>query len=286
MTSALRPSWKTIAERVSQSQRIYLCFDLDGTLASIRRRPTLVTLAATTRRRLVQLRRHSRVRLMFVSGRGLADLKRVVGLKGVYYVGNHGLEIEGPDFSYVPASARRSRTRLLRLAAYLVCHLPPIPGAWMEEKGLTLSFHLREVRSTDRPALTRALWRLLNAAIKQGWVQLTRGRLVWEVRPAVDWDKGQAVRWLYQRLNDRNAKSPLIFYAGDDVTDEAAFRAVNQLRGISILAGRNRLMQHTAAAYRLRGPADVQVWLREILSALDKRRGKQKTQLVVTGGAA
>jgi hypothetical protein len=85
-----------------------LC-DVDGTLAPIVARPEDARLLDGADDVLVALR--DRVRLLgFVSGRGLADVERLVGLGGCAYAGNHGMELH-------------------------------LPGERLEEKGATLSVH-------------------------------------------------------------------------------------------------------------------------------------------------
>ena len=47
--------------------------------------------------------------------------------------------------------------------------------------------------------------------------------MVVDVRPAVEWNKGHAVRWLLERYSSAAA---LPIYIGDDTTDEDAFAAL------------------------------------------------------------
>ncbi len=71
-----------------------LC-DVDGTLAPIVARPEDARLLDGAREVLEALR--GRVRMLgFVSGRGLADVERLVGLDGCAYAGNHGMELHLP----------------------------------------------------------------------------------------------------------------------------------------------------------------------------------------------
>ena len=81
-----------------------------------------------------------------ISGRALEDIRRRVGIAGITYGGNHGLEVEGPEGTLrypVPEGARRALDDVRRS---LERDLSAIPGAFLEEKGMTLTVHLRRVR--------------------------------------------------------------------------------------------------------------------------------------------
>ncbi len=89
------------------------------------------------------------------------------------------------------------------------------------------------------------------------------GKKVFELRPAMDWDKGRAVLWLLETLGlDRPDVVPL--YIGDDVTDEDAFRALVEL-GIGIIVA--EIPRPTAARYALQDVHEVRALL-ERLAAL------------------
>jgi trehalose 6-phosphate phosphatase len=79
--------------RAQPSDSAVLC-DVDGTLAPIVPRYEDARLDGA-RELLLELR--GRVRLLgFVSGRGLADLERMVGIDGCAHAGNHGMELRAP----------------------------------------------------------------------------------------------------------------------------------------------------------------------------------------------
>ena len=85
-----------------------------------------------------------------------------------------------------------------------------------------------------------------------GRLKLTEGKKVFEIRPAVAWDKGKAVLCLMDRLDPQGRATPV--YLGDDRTDEDAFRALAG-RGLTVCIGGRR---PTAAQYRL--PDVAAVW--------------------------
>ena len=91
----------------------------------------------------------------------------------------------------------------------------------MERKPLSLTFHFRRV--DDEAAARAYLTRVADAAETAGLVPRW-GRMVLEIRPPVDADKGTAVRALVTRAGVSRA-----LYAGDDTTDVDAFRGLDEL---------------------------------------------------------
>jgi trehalose 6-phosphate phosphatase len=91
-------------------------------------------------------------------------------------------------------------------------------GRKVEDKGLTLSYHFREAR--DEAEARAELEEIARRATAEGLVPRW-GRKVLEIRPAVEADKGTAVRALIREAGARRA-----LYAGDDTTDLDAFAAL------------------------------------------------------------
>lgn len=250
-----------------------MLLDYDGTLVPIAPTPAKATLPPATRRLLWHLARAPDLRLGLISGRSLSDLKRMVRLPRLIYAGNHGLELQGRGLSFTHPRIRTIRPVMRRLARQLEEALQDVPGAWVERKGATLSVHWRAVSS--RPAqrrLHRAVARATLALRLRRQIRLTRGKRVIEIRPAVNWDKGQIIRWLLRRTGGGGAQERLLYF-GDDQTDEDAFQAVRQLHGEPIAVGRPK--RSTAAAYWLRGPGELRRWLEQfarLTPRITKRR--------------
>ena len=198
-----------------------LC-DVDGTLAPIVARPEDARLLDGAREVLEELR--ARVGLLgFVSGRGLADLERLVGLDGCAYAGNHGMELHLPGER--PRLADGVAAHVPAIAAFAATWPPErlaVGGLRMEEKGATLSVHARGAPDPDAAALL--LREVAREAAEHGLVT-TSGREVLEVRPPVRVDKGTAVTELLAGAGARAA-----LYVGDDRTDADAWRALRALR--------------------------------------------------------
>lgn len=195
----------TLAALAATPARAAILLDVDGTLAPIVARPTDATVPAPTReilRRLVA--RYGLVACL--SGRPSDDAARVVGVEGIRYVGEHGLELH-PE-----ASAWAARLGDFADAA----PWPAEPG-----KRLSLSFHFRT--ADDRPAAEATLARIAERAEAEG-LRARWGRSVLEIRPPLAADKGTAVRHVLAESGLTRA-----LYAGDDSTDVDGFRGLDGL---------------------------------------------------------
>ena len=93
--------WPRVTLQIRDARHILLLTDFDGTLTPIVERPELANLTENTRLVLEALARRYEFRVGVISGRALADLKDKVGIPGIIYAGNHGLEIEGPEITFV-----------------------------------------------------------------------------------------------------------------------------------------------------------------------------------------
>jgi trehalose 6-phosphate phosphatase len=209
------------ADAWSRTGRLVLLLDFDGTLAPIVERPELAAMPEATRDGLSRLMARPGVEVAVVSGRGLADVRERAAIPGIAYAGNHGMEIHGPGVDRIHPEAAAARPVLERAAAALGAALHGIPGAFVEDKVLTLSVHHR-LTPRDRVAEVHALVRKVVEPLPG--VHLTEGKEVLEVRPNVDWNKGKAVLFLLEQM--RPPTGTPVLYFGDDRTDEDAFRAL------------------------------------------------------------
>lgn len=211
-----------LAPFTSEPDELALLLDLDGTLAPIVPDPDAVAIPGTIRRSLERLT--SRIGLVaFISGRSLADLRRIVAMDGVLYSGNHGTEIVGIDGR--PIDAGVGDPAPLREFAdgwrpdELERH-----GLWLEDKGATLTFHYRNAPDVD---MARAF---LDAHVaprgRDTGLRVEPGRMSLEVHPAGDSSKGTATRII---LADAPAIRSVISI-GDDRTDVTVWTMLASLR--------------------------------------------------------
>jgi len=262
--------WPMIAKQLRDARHILLLADYDGTLTPIVERPELANLSQDTRQLLQSLARHPRFTIGIISGRALADLKNKVNISGIIYAGNHGLEIEGPGVSFVNPLARELRP-ILRIMHYVLSRaLGTIRGVLVEDKGLSLSVHYRLVERHKVREVENILQRVIGGAQAAGKAKIAYGKKVYEVRPAVAWDKGKAIKLLMKRYGKGGRKSGLsLMYFGDDLTDEDGFRVIeNYGNGISVLVGEPE--RYSAARYFLKSPAEVAAFLGILLEQARK----------------
>ena len=182
-----------------------LFLDIDGVLAPIVERPEDARVPEETRKELERLGgRYALVAC--VTGRPSEVAREIVGVDGLTYVGEHGLELD-PE-------ARRWADRIHGFA---------IEAPWVdvEVKPLSVAFHYRNAPDTEeaREQLEAVATGALDLGFRARW-----GRKVLEVLPPVDASKGTAVRHLLETSGLRRA-----LYAGDDTTDLDGFTALDGL---------------------------------------------------------
>ncbi|MFH0811186.1 MAG: trehalose-phosphatase [Pseudomonadota bacterium] len=249
-------------------------FDYDGTLTPIMSRPEEAVLSRQTRHLLRALARLPGCRVAVISGRELCQVRGLVGIEELAYAGNHGLEMawRGRKWTHPGVTEAVPDMEIVKLAV-----TGRWPGVWVEDKGATLTIHHREAG----PAVEAEIGGFLSGLIRAGGdralvtgrplfgvectsdvpeggvclvrlapaggrrLELRRGKMSHEVRPRLGWDKGTAVRAL-ARLLVSGADRGLL-YAGDDATDEDAFRVLGPA-GVGILVGERR---DTSAGFRL-----------------------------------
>jgi len=273
----LQYGWPDIVRKLRGAESVLLFADYDGTLTPIVDRPEDAVLPDEAKKMLRALSILPGFTLGVISGRSLDDIMERVGLIGVVYAGNHGLEIkELSGILYVDPEAKKVRPVIERICKELKGKLGRIKGALVENKGLSLSVHYRLV---DEGSLTKVR-AVFDEAVKEaeetGCVRVTHGKKVFELRPAVDIDKGKAVRMLIDSHIKRSAAGNGKFvpiYIGDDRTDEDVFQAIEEYgMGISIFVGAPRT--RSAARYYLNSTDEVLEFLKKLYRQMQKEPGR------------
>ncbi|HEX9741966.1 MAG TPA: trehalose-phosphatase, partial [Nitrospiraceae bacterium] len=185
-------------------------------------------------------------------------LRQLVGVRNLTYVGNHGLEMWHRGRCTSVAVPGRSREALSRIRPTLAPLVKGVPGARLEDKGLSLALHYRLARASQVACLKAGIGREVRPFVRSGALTVMNGKKVIEVRPCLNWTKGDATLRLMKRVRRR---SLLPIYIGDDQTDETAFRMLRG--GITIRVGMHR---RSRAQYYVRGVGEVLQFLEWILA--------------------
>jgi trehalose 6-phosphate phosphatase len=203
--------------------RTAILTDIDGTLAPIVERPEQ---AAVPRKAAELLGRLSEVYALVgcVSGRRAVEARRLVGLDGISYAGNHGLELLLPgdvEARLDPSLEGREDAAKEFLAARDADELAAL-GLRTEDKGPIQALHWRGAED-ERAAEARA--HEIAADAGRAGLEPHWGRKVLELRPVGGGGKDAAVAALLAADG-----VTAVAYAGDDRTDLDAFRRLRYLR--------------------------------------------------------
>ena len=222
----LRP-WTRCASSPPSPERAAIFLDVDGTLAPIVADPADSRVPDATRAELERLAARYAL-VACVSGRSGERAREIVGVHGLTYVGEHGLELDPEAEAWAPRIHAFAAERRLAGGGQAALGGVPLPDG-------------------GRPGRRRGACSRASSARRASEGFRTRwGRLVLEVLPPLDTSKGTAVRRLLETHGLERA-----LYAGDDTTDLDGFAALDGLAGGG--AGRGRLDRGPERPRRPRG---------------------------------
>ncbi len=260
---------------VASSPNLLICLDYDGTLTPIVSRPFLARLHPRARIILKKLSKMPGVKIVIMSGRALGDLEKQVGLKGLGYVGNHGLERNLGGHPEIDSHAIQLRGFILKLTDALKRAMKNVPAVLIENKTYSATVHYRNLSPSavaKARRIFRDVWSNFSAKI---FFKIRPGKKVWEIRPRRGCsDKGRALQLILRSLTPAQRKGLTTVCVGDDKTDEDAF-AVLRRSDVAIYVGES---QRTMARCRLRETGAVLDLLEKIKSI------RQKASRVQSGG--
>jgi trehalose 6-phosphate phosphatase len=252
--NALR-AWQAIAAML-QGRRLAVFLDYDGTLTPIVARPELAVLAEGMRSTLRRLAGTWPTQI--ISGRDLEDVRRLVGIDSLWMAGSHGFDIAPPrGFAGGNQVAPDVEPQVHRAVEELLRATADIPGVLVEDKRFSIAVHYRLADERSAPIIERAVDEVV---ARHPTLRKSYGKKVFQLEPALDWNKGKALLWLLQETGQGDA---LPIYLGDDATDESAF-AILEGRGLGILVAETP--RPTAAGYALQNPFEVQQFLERLAS--------------------
>lgn len=235
-----------------------LLLDYDGTLAGFRVNRFTAQPWAGVRELLKKIQDNGRTRTAVISGRPASEIGLMLALDPPLEVwGLHGAERLYPDGR---RELEEASPEVLKALEELRVQLRRDAfGGLFEDKPNAAVMHWRghtprQARMIERK--TRALFEPmaqldgLSLLEFESGVELRAGR-----------DKGGAVRAILEETGNGNP----VTFVGDDLTDEAAFRAVNEAAGPHLSVMMRREWRETAAEVWLRPPEELRFFLEKWL---------------------
>ncbi|WP_026531025.1 trehalose-phosphatase [Haematomicrobium sanguinis] len=254
----MSPELSAALDRFARTGTILVALDFDGVMAPIVQRPEDARPLEQTAVAFAALGSLRSTTTALVSGRALASLRSVASPdKHTLLVGSHGAEFWwGPSNIQPPIELSPEQSEALNAAQAALAQVSTrFPGTRVERKPVGVVIHTRELSETEDAAATRAA---LEALERIPGTHVTLGKRVVEVS-VLQVDKGQALDILREATG-----ADAVFFAGDDVTDENGFAALDPARGdVGVKVGAG----DTRAEFRIAGPEELPGVLQAIAAA-------------------
>ncbi|KAF4380453.1 hypothetical protein F8388_024746, partial [Cannabis sativa] len=257
--------------KLAKGKRIVVFLDYDGTLSPIVDDPDRAFMSDEMRTAVREVAKYFPTAI--ISGRSRDKVKEFVQLSNIYYAGSHGMDImapakplkssdnnnsmdkKGTDVLFQPA--QRFLPAMQEILALLQERTKIIQGSNVEDNRFCVSVHYRKVREEDYGTLEEIVKSVI---LNYPDFHLTSGKKVLEIRPSIEWNKGNALNYLLDNLGFTNSSEVLPLYIGDDRTDEDAFKAIrNRGQGFPIIV--SSIPKETKALNSLHDPSEVLTFL-------------------------
>lgn len=246
---------------VAAARHSLLLLDYDGTLAGFRVDRFKAKPWAGVRELLVRIQQQGKTQIAVVTGRPADEIPLMLGLDPAPEVwGLHGAErLRANGVRELETQAPAVRRALEGLRRKL--HQDALGGLF-EDKPNAAVMHWRGRAPEQAKEIERRTRELFGPLAKMPGLRLLRFEAGLELRAGRD--KGGAVREI---IRASEAGAP-VTYLGDDLTDEAAFIAVNEARAphLSVLVRREK--RKTDADLWLRPPAEMRMFLKRWIEAI------------------
>jgi len=233
-----------------------LITDVDGTISEIAPCPEEARVSPVCREQLAILTKRLEL-VAAISGRPALAAKEMIGVDGMVYVGNNGLEQWHDGVLQFVEGVKEYTPKVTAVLDELMSSLT-VEGISFENKGVALSVHYR--RSPDRESARKCILDKIAASSVARDFRIQEGKMVVELRPPVEVNKGAAVEALVKSYNLRG-----VIYVGDDISDVDAFGAMHQeiLKGLAVgvISEETPQQLEKEADFTLTGVADVERFL-------------------------
>lgn len=264
MEPNLLDSWPSFSSRLRSASRVGVFCDYEGTLAPRTPEGDVSPLPSETAQQLARLSTARGVTLAVLSGRPVAELRRLVPIEAAWFSGLHGHEIRNPQGLERRWFTRKEARRIAQLADRLDRELSSVGGVRIDRKGGSLMVHYRGLsaeRTRDVQETVLRLWKTEGKGLR-----LWPGTGSLEILASENRVKGTAVRFILGKTSARTYP----VYFGDDETDLEAFRAL-RYSGVRVGVG-DVVSPHLD--FRLPDPGAVGHALGRIADLLEKGKSR------------
>jgi trehalose 6-phosphate phosphatase len=209
------------------SARSGLVLDFDGVLSPIVEDPTVSAIPERVAATLARLAPELGL-LAVLSGRPVEFLAGRVRVSGVRLLGSYGIEQIQDGVRRIDPEAKKWLGPVQEASRTLRDSLAAAPGIRVEDKSVSVAVHWRQ--APDRAAAAGDVRRVTARIAAETGLRLEPGKLVEELRPPLDVDKGSAISALMA-----SEKLTTVAYAGDDLGDIPALLAVREAGGYALV---------------------------------------------------
>lgn len=205
-----------------------LVMDFDGVLSPIVQDPTTSVMPHEVAATLARLAKALGL-VAIISGRPVDFLADRVRVPGIRLLGSYGIEqIQADGRRQIAPPAEAWLERVREASRTLTERLECSPGVRIEQKTVSVAVHWRQ--APDHEAAATLVRRIARETANATGLRLEPGKLVEELRPPIDVDKGSAVIALVEAEKPRT-----IAYVGDDLGDIPALEAVRAVGGYALV---------------------------------------------------
>ncbi|MFA7423039.1 MAG: bifunctional alpha,alpha-trehalose-phosphate synthase (UDP-forming)/trehalose-phosphatase [Acholeplasmataceae bacterium] len=236
-----------------------LFLDYDGTLVDFQSTPMQAYPSRKLKNILQKLSQLPHTDVVIISGRDHQTLDRWLGKLNVGLVGDHGLWYKRKDSDWKKTISIDNQWKD-RIRHVLEIYVDRMPGSFIEEKTHSIALHYRKCEPEMVAAKMSEIKDALFSIKGTHPIEIQQGHMVLEVKDQRV-NKGNATF-----LFTNQASYDFVLSAGDDVTDEDMFKALNEAHTIKIGYG-STLANHRMLSVKA---------LRSLLEELIKIGGNKK----------
>ena len=259
-------SWNEL-EPALATQTLMLFLNEEQTLATPSKGK--VPYPSAAKKMLQTLASTAGIKTAIVSSKPLAELKKLLGIRGLIYVASQGLELEEPTGRFVHPHAAGAKKLMAKLCERLKTTLKPFRAITIQDKHFTLSIRYRRVAKENLDRARAVFFRTVRPYLSSSQIVVKEGAGTWEISPAPKWNKGTTIVWLYGKTLAQSADSLLPIYLGDGLGDEDVFYSIKPL-GLGVKTTPES-GETSAATLFLQSPREIPVLMKRILACKASR---------------